>query len=192
MSQWWVVTEYSIHRVQHTPSTTFTPDYLPSLHCHDYKLTPECSFRFRCAFLHNRPPSASSAWELTGTVTVSHTHGCELTNWWKSLSARCAVHWPPLSTCPNSHDYTLHTCSITASKCISRLVRLRPPSSPFHGLQMHIFKLARSRPPSASPNSLDHGLSVYLWVHSIIISRRTSNCSLAPPAACPDMQCVDG
>jgi len=50
-------TEYSIHRVQHTPSTQ---DCLSFLHSHNYELTPECSFSFRHAFLHNRRLSASS------------------------------------------------------------------------------------------------------------------------------------
>jgi len=61
-------TEYSIHRVQHTPSPAYTEvqltpstqDCLSSLHSHDHELTPECSFSFRHASLHNRPPSASS------------------------------------------------------------------------------------------------------------------------------------
>jgi len=53
-------TEYSIHRVQHTPSTASTQDCLSSLHSHDYELTPECSFSFRRASLHDRPPSAST------------------------------------------------------------------------------------------------------------------------------------
>jgi len=66
-------TEYSIHRVQHTPSTAYTEssihqvqhtpstqDCLSSLHSHDYELTPECSFSFRSASLHDRLPSASS------------------------------------------------------------------------------------------------------------------------------------
>jgi hypothetical protein len=53
-------TEYSIHRVQHTPSTASTQDCLSSLHSHDYELTPECNFSFRRASLHDRPPSASS------------------------------------------------------------------------------------------------------------------------------------
>jgi hypothetical protein len=53
-------TEYSIHRVQHTPSTASTQECLSSLHSHDYKLTPECSLSPRRASLHDRPPSASS------------------------------------------------------------------------------------------------------------------------------------
>jgi len=75
-------TEYSIHGVQHTPSTASTQDCLSSLHSHDHELTPECSFSFRCASLHDWPPSASLAWELQGKVILSHSHGCELTNWW--------------------------------------------------------------------------------------------------------------
>jgi len=66
-------TEYNIHRVQHTPSTAYTEysihrvqhtrstqDCSSSLHSHDYELTPECSFSFRCASLHDRPLSANS------------------------------------------------------------------------------------------------------------------------------------
>jgi len=34
-------TEYSIHRVQHTPSTAYTQDCLSSLHSHDHELTPD-------------------------------------------------------------------------------------------------------------------------------------------------------
>jgi len=89
----------------------------------------------------------------------------------------------PPSTPPISIDHGLQvhlqTRSITASKCISELHD--------HGLQMHlqtrsiaaskcisefslitaskcISEFTRSRPPSASPNSLDHGLQVPLWV----------------------------
>jgi len=53
-------TEYSIYRVQHIPSTACTQDCLSCLHSHDYELTPECSFSFQRASLHNRLPSASS------------------------------------------------------------------------------------------------------------------------------------
>jgi len=51
-------TKYSIHQVQHTPSTASTQDCLPSLHSHNYELTPECSFSFRRASLQDRPPPA--------------------------------------------------------------------------------------------------------------------------------------
>jgi len=73
-------TEYSIHRVQHTPRTASTQDCLYSFHSHIYQLTSECTFSFRHASLQDRPPLASSLWELTGMITSSHSHGCELTN----------------------------------------------------------------------------------------------------------------
>ena len=52
-------TEYSIHRVKHTPSTTSTQDCLSSLHSNDYALTPEYSISFQCA----------SPCELKGKIT---------------------------------------------------------------------------------------------------------------------------
>ena len=69
-----VCTEYSIHQVQHTLSTTSTQDCLSSFHCHDYKLTPECNFTFRCTSVHNQPPSAISPWGLNSEATLSHSH----------------------------------------------------------------------------------------------------------------------
>jgi hypothetical protein len=121
----------------------------------------------------------------------------------------------------------VQTRSIMACKCISKLARLRSPNSLDHGLQVYlqtrsitaskvhlqsrsitasncISKVAPSRPPSVSPNSLDHGLQsaspnsldhgpgVYPCIHSMVIFRRTSNCSQPPPAASPDLPCADG
>jgi hypothetical protein len=146
---------------------------------------------------------------------LSHSHGCELTNSSKESQhpARRPLTASQYSSKlarlrhPSSHDHDLkvhlHTRSITASKFISKLARSRPrsasPNSLNRGLQSRsitasncISKLARSRPPSASPNSLDHGPGMYPCVHSIVIFRRTSNCSQAPPAASPDIPCVDG
>jgi len=124
----------SWHRVQHTPSTAYTEysilqvQHPPkivcfTLHSHDDELTPECRFSFRPTSLPDRPPSASSPWELQGQVTLSYSHGCELTNRW--IESDHPVHHP-----------------LTASKYSSNLVR--------------------SRPPTASPVPLDHGLQVHL------------------------------
>jgi len=72
-------TKYSIHPVQHTPSTASSQDFMSSFHFHKEELTPECSFSIRRASLYNRPPSVSSLSELKGKVTVSHSHVCEST-----------------------------------------------------------------------------------------------------------------
>jgi len=246
MSWSWVDTKYSIHRVEHGPSTTYTENSI-----HGVQHTPKIvwlpfilmitSWPLNVASASSVPPylietpSARSPWELNCKVTVSHSHGCELTNRRfvsqhpvrrPSTASRylsTLARLPPPSASPNSLDYGLQTRSITASRYISKLACLRPPSSHDHGLQVHISKLARSQPPcvspnlldyslqvrkimtsqcintlawswppSASPKSLDHGLRVYLWVHSIVTFRRTSKCSQAPPAASPDIPCVDG
>jgi len=66
-STWY--TEYSIHHVQHTPSTAHTEvqhtpstastqDCLSSLYSHDDELTPGCRLRFWHASLQYWPPSA--------------------------------------------------------------------------------------------------------------------------------------
>jgi len=191
----------SWHWVQHTPSTASTQDCLSSLHSHDYELTPESSLSFRRTSLHDRPPSASSPWELQGKVTLSHSHGCELTNGWieshhpvrrpstaSKYSPDLAPSRPP-SASPIALDHglqvPLHTRLITASKCISILAGLRPASLREHGLQVHlqtrsitisecISKFTRSLPPSVSPNMLDHRLQVHLQTHSITASEYIS------------------
>jgi len=109
----------SWHQVQHTLSTAYTQHCLSSLHSHDYELTPECSFSFRRTSQHDRPPSARSPWELKCIVTLSHSHGYELTNWWIE----------------SEHP-------------------ARRPLSAYK----YSSNVAQSWPPSASPNSLDHGL----------------------------------
>ena len=81
-SRWLHVMIMSWHRVQHTLTTASTHDCLSSLHCHQYELTHECSFSFRRTSLHNRLSSARSPGELKGKVTLSHSRGSKLTNWW--------------------------------------------------------------------------------------------------------------
>jgi len=167
----WVNTEWSTHRALHTASTPSFQECLSSLHSGDCKLTPECSHRFRHASLKDRPPPASSPWELKGKVTSSYSHSRELTNWWiDSQHPACPLstasnyspnlaRWWPASGSSNSLDHGLqvHLCvqldlglqvhlqtrSMTASKCISQFTR--------------------SPPPSASPYSLHHSLQVNLW-----------------------------
>jgi len=167
----WVNTEYSIHRAQHTASTASSQDCLSSLHSDDCELTPECSLSFRRASLQDWPPPSSSPWELQGKVTTSYSHGCKLTNWWRESQ---------------------HTARLlsTASKYSPDLARSWPagasPNSLDHGLQLHLW-VTWSWPPNVSPNSLNRGLQVYLWVHSITASQCISKLArLRPPGASPN------
>ena len=127
-------------------SKTCTQDSRSSLHSHDYELTPECSCTFRRASLRDWPPPASSPWEPTkGKVTSSHSHGCELTNWWiESHQHQARLPSPPSSPISLYHRIQVHlqTRLITASEYIS--------------------KFTRSLPSSVSPNSLHYRLQVHL------------------------------
>jgi len=75
----------------------------------------------------------------------------------------------------------LQTCLITASKDISKLVRLWPLSSHNHGLQC-ICNLTPSWPPSTSPNSLDLRVEVYHQICTIVSSKfeRSQSPSASP------------
>jgi len=102
----------------------------------------------------------------------------------------------PPSAPPNSPHHGVQLFLQTRTIMVCKFVQSWPPSaspnSLDYGRQVHISKPARSWPPSGSSTSLNHGLGVYLWVHSIVIFRHTSNCSQALPAASPDIPCVDG
>jgi len=174
-------TEYSIHRVRQKLSTASIEDCQFSLHSQDYQLTPECCFSFWRASLQDLPTTASSPWEIKGTVTSSHSHGCELPQWWiesqhlallqstATKYSNLAWSWPP-SASPNLLNHGLQvylSYTIAASKCLSKLDQSRPPSACLSYTisdSKSISKLGRSRPPSSPPNWLDHGLQVHLWV----------------------------
>jgi len=181
-----VDTECSIHRVRHILSTAFTHDWLSSLHSHDYKLTPECSFSFRRASPHNRPPLASSPWVLKGKVSLSHSHLCESTNWWIESQH-------PARRVSTTSKYSSNFARSRPPKCITKLACLQHPSSHDHGLLVHlpthsimackcVSKLARSWSRSAYLSSLDHGLQVYLQIRSITASKCISKLTRLPPS----------
>jgi len=89
------------------------------------------------------------------------------------MACKFARSWPPSSY--------LQTRWITASKCISILAWLRPAGLHDHGLQVHISKLAQSRPPSVSPDSLNH----CLLIRSIMASKCISKLARSrPPRKC--------
>ena len=179
----WGVTEYSIHRVQHTVSTAYivysihrvehTPCTAPTHNClsshrsHDEVFTPECSFSIWCASLHDRPLSASSPWEHKGKVILSHCHGCELTSWW--MGSQHPAHRP------------LTAVEYSSSLALSRLP-ISSPNSLDCGLQVHletrltpasewICNLTRSPTPTVSAHSHHRGLQVYLQSRTIMASK---------------------
>ena len=194
-------TEYSIHQVQHKPKIVCL-SFIPMI----------TSWLLNLASASGVPPNMidrhQPAWEVKGKVPLPHSHGCQLTNRWiesqhpahclstaTKYSSNHVRSWPP-SVSPNLLDYSLQVCMIMASKCIS-------PSSLNHGLQVHlhprtitaskcISKLTQLCSRNVSANFLNHSLAVYLWVHSVVIFRRTLNCSQALPAASRDLPCVDG
>ena len=127
-------------------------------------------------------PSSKGVWEhlevhrSTGEVTRSVWEDCvwlpDRFTFFLMHPVRCPT--TVSSTRPNSLDYGLQVRSITASECISKIARLRPPSaspnSLDYGLQTRsimaskcITKLARFRPSSLH----DHGLQVHLQTQSI-------------------------
>jgi len=188
-------TKYSIHQVQPPPSTASTQDCLSSFHSHDYELTSDCTFSFRCASLHDRPPSASSPWEFNGTVPLSQSHGCEVYNW--GIESQHPVSCPltasknlseftrsrPSSESPNSLDHGLQVHLqarlIMASKCIARLARLQPACLHNQSLQVHrqtrsitASRFARSWPWSAylHPCSITASKFAWSWPPQVHIS----------------------
>ena len=133
--------------------------HTPKIVCHPFILTisnwpQKCSLSLWCSSLpidrHQPVPHTS----FNGKVIWSHSHGFELTNRWiESQHLACL---PSTASRSTTFKYStilldhsllqmhLQTRSITDSECIS--------------------EFARSLPPSASQNSLYHGLGVYLWV----------------------------
>ena len=151
-----VYTEYSIHRVQHTLSTAYT----------EY-----CIHRVRHHPKIDCLPASLSSRGRPCCTPLSTFPQLRVNQWIESqLLSRLPPKlpppdWPPPSTPPISLDHGLQVrlqpCSITASKCISKLTQLRPPSLHDYGLQVHlqtrmittskcVLKLAQSQPPSAS------------------------------------------
>jgi len=143
-------TEYSIQWVQHTPMIVWLPFILMIT---NWPLNVASASGVCPYTIYRHQPS--SPWELRGKVTLSHSHSCELTNWW-IVSQHPARHlwtatkyscnlarWQPPSASPNplDHDLQVHlqtslitaskvhpeTSSITASKYISKLTQLLPP-----------------------------------------------------------------
>jgi hypothetical protein len=181
-----VNTEYSIHRVQYTPSTAYTEfsihrvRHTLSTAYTEYSIyrvqhTTSTAFTEHCIHrvLHHPkidylplPASLISRQTMLYSILYIRT----ITRYpMNRVSAPVA---PPYRTYLLQIDrllVLLQSHSMMASKCISTPTRSRTPSRspnlPVCGLQSRwitgslcMSKLARCRPPSASPMSLDRGL----------------------------------
>jgi len=131
-----VNTEYSIHWVQHTPSTA----------CTEYSI-------------HRVQHSLSTAYTAYCIHCVLHT----LRTAYTAYCIHLILHHPKIDCLPLLASLQVHlqTRSITASNCVS--------------------KLARSRTPSASPKSLNHGFQVHLQTCSIVASKWISKLPRSRP-----------
>jgi len=109
----------------------------------------------------------------------------------------------PPGVTPNLHDYSLQSCTITVFNFALSKHAHESPNSSNHELRVLlnvlsimgtkcISKSARLEAQIESPNSFVHSLGMYLWVHSTVNFRRPLNCYPAPPAASPNIPCVDG
>jgi len=172
----WVNTEYSIHQVLHHPKF----DSLPL--AASFSSLGRCCCTQLCTFPQLR-----------------------VNQWIESqLPLRLPPNLPPPSTPPiliyHGLQVYLWTCSISASMCISNLVRSRPPSASLssldHSLQLYhhtrsimaskcISEVTQTCPPvhlwtrsitaTKCISKLDHGLVIHLWVHMIPVCKCISN-----------------
>ena len=214
-------TEYSIHQAKHPPKIVCRPFGLTIMswprnvasrfwHAFLSDRPPPAScpwgLKSKVILLHSHGCELTNWW-------IEHQYQA-----WHPLTAfKLARLWPPRAS-PNLLDYSLQvhlSYAILASKCISILARSRPPGAspylldhrlqvrmimaskfvselPDFGLQVHLQTLSITASKYASLCSHDNNLQAYLWGHSIIIFWPTSNCSQAPPAAGPDIPCVNG
>jgi len=183
----WVDTEYSIHQVQYPPKIVCLPFIL---------------------VINSWPRNVASAASIPPYMIDCHQpalYVCskvELPNWWikfkhpashpstaSTYSAKLAQSWTPTVSL-DLLNYGLQVHTIMHSMCISRLARLRPPSSHDHGLQGYaimaskcISNLARSWYWSESLSSPDHSLQVYVQIRSISASKSISTLGRSWPCS---------
>jgi len=160
----WVNTECSTHEVQHTLSTAYT-----EYNIHRVQHTPSTAFTEDYLLsLH------SLEFELTAECRFS----------FRRTSLPIDRHQPVLHksvkgkvTSSHSHCFEL-TNRWRESQHLARL----PSTASRSTTSKYSSNLALSYPAtSASPNSLDHGLGVYLWVHSILLSNCISKVARSWP-----------
>jgi len=140
----WVDTEHSLHQVQHPPKIDCLPFirmimYWPLYFASAPSLPP---YMIDC-----HQPALHESWRVKLPCYIP-----SVTSWVSdqySHSSRWTIHWQPVGTRQNSHDYGLQVRMSMATKCISKLGWVW------------------------SSNSLDQGLHVYLQIHLITPSMFT-------------------
>jgi len=218
----WVDTEYSIHQAQHTPSTAYTEYSIhrvlhpPMIVCLPFifmimswplNVASASGVHLYTIDRHHPACHESSKVKLPCHFPTCASH---LTDE-QGLSTQHAILRPPPSSrpislnhglqckSPNSLDYSLQLCTIMASKFISNVARLWPPSISwlthlrpaslhYHHHQLYlqtrqititecICKFTRSQPLSVSPTTLDSRLSMHLQTRSITACQFASSWS---------------
>jgi len=176
----------SSHRVQHTPSTVSTQDWLYSI---GLMIT---SWPLNVALPSGVPPfqidrHQPALHERSNIKSPCHIPpvASQLTDEW-SQAPRHAVHRLPQSTwliwINHSLQVHLETHSITTSRCMSKHTLSRPqsasPMSLDHSLQLYLWthtittcKFPRSLPPHTSPHFLEHSLQLSLYTCTIMASK---------------------
>jgi len=181
-----VNTEYSIHRVQHTPSTAYT-----EYRTHRVRHTPSTAYTEYCIhhILHHpkidRVPLPASLSSLSKPCWTQFPTFPQLrVNQW--IVSQVPSRLPPkLRLHIDRLLVLLQPRLIMACKCISKLARSQPPSASLSSLEYSLqvnhqpcsimaskcfSEVTRSRPPRASPHSFDSSLQVYLQTRSITAS----------------------
>jgi hypothetical protein len=172
-------TEYCIHRVQHPPMIVCLPIILMITSCplnvRSASTVLPCTIHRHQRALHVNSKVQSPC--HIPMVASQLTNKYSLTTW---------VCWLPPNTRAMSLDHVpkvpIQNHSIMALECTSKFTQSKLPNTFDYGIQVCTiidsqghpqtcsimdFKVARSWPPSAYPNLLNHWLQVYICTHSI-------------------------
>jgi hypothetical protein len=144
---------------------------------------------------HQRPKSCSPIVHEIGHQVYLQT--CVI------IASKCITNlgrsWPPsvsLTWVHHGLQVSLQPGSYTTTNCIPILSRslsgITSPRSLDHVHLEYLHTRSITASKSISEHSPDHGLQVPLFVHLALNIRHTSPCSQTPPAASPNIHCVDG
>jgi len=174
----WVNTEYSIHRVQHTPSTAYSKQSI-----HQGLHTPST------ASSEARLPPAPTQSLLSRRTILYSTLYIPMITCYQMNRVSAASPPPSLAIYRLRIDHLqvlIQSRSMMASKCISEQARWQPPSASLSytiSASKCISTLAWSWPPRASRGSLSHDRQVHFQTQPITASKSAwSN----PPTASPN------